>query len=333
MTAAEAGRIPRRRSLGARAKAVLSSRAFQICAFAAAVALGGFLLYRALRDYSPAELLAAIMAVPAGGLAFAALFAAASYLTLTLFDYLALRCAGKPLRWRQAALASFSSLSVGHTIGFAGLSSGAIRYRFYARWGLSAAEVAQVVLYCGLTVAMGLCTLCGIMLLVDPATGSRMIGLPPGAVLALAGAALAIPALYLALAAIPERNLRRQVWRLRRPPLWIAAAQVTVGTVNFAFVAACLHQVLRHLGDTGYPAVAAAYVAANAATLVSHVPGGLGVVETVVQHLIPGAALIGPLLVFRIVYFLTPLALGLSVFAVSEAVFRHAKGRTDQPQV
>lgn len=302
----------------------MTSRGFRAGVFAAAVTLGLVLLYRALGRYSLDELATAIFAITADRLAMAALFAGASYLTLTLFDYLALACAGKPLAYRRAALASFSSLSIGHTIGFAGLSSGAIRYRFYARWGLDAAEVAQVVLFCGLTVGVGLCGLAGLMLAWDPANAARLLGLSRGGVMALACAALAVPLLYLALAALPQRLLRRQIWRLRRPPLRLAAAQVLVGTVNFACVAACLHQVVRQLADVGYPALASTYVAANAATLISHVPGGLGVVETVVQHLLPGAALMGPLLVFRIVYFLIPLGLGLLVIAGSEAIYRRA---------
>src|SRR3712207_8967800 len=50
---------------------------------------------------------------------------------------------GRPLSYPKVALASFVSLSLGHNIGFAGLSSGAIRYRFYSRAGLTAEEVAK----------------------------------------------------------------------------------------------------------------------------------------------------------------------------------------------
>jgi uncharacterized membrane protein YbhN (UPF0104 family) len=59
------------------------------------------------------------------------------------------------------------------------------------------------------------------------------------------------------------------------------------------------------------------------------VPGGLGVIESVVMFLLPGANLIGALLVFRFVYFLVPLVVGGAVFAVTEIVFRRrdASGR------
>ena len=108
-----------------------------------AVSLAAFLLYRTLSRYSFEELVASVTAVPMQRLLAAGGFAAASYLCLTGFDFLALRYVGRPLPYRQAALASFTSLSLGHNIGFAALSSGAIRYRFYSRWGLRTGEIAR----------------------------------------------------------------------------------------------------------------------------------------------------------------------------------------------
>src|SRR5687768_10027350 len=88
------------------------------------VALAAFLLYRTLSRYSFDHIVASVMAIPSWRLARAAGFAAASYLCLTGFDWLALRYVGRPLPYRKAALASFVGLSLSHNIGFAGLSSG-----------------------------------------------------------------------------------------------------------------------------------------------------------------------------------------------------------------
>jgi glycosyltransferase 2 family protein len=69
-------------------------------------------------------------------------------------------------------------------------------------------------------------------------------------------------------------------------------------------------------------------VIANTTALVSHVPGGLGVIESVVMYLLPQADLIGSLLVFRFVYFLVPLGLGATLLAVSEIVLRRRAARS-----
>jgi glycosyltransferase 2 family protein len=288
----------------------------------AAVSLAAFLLYRTLSRYSFDEIVASVLAVPAARLAGAAGFAAASYICLTGFDWLAVRYAGEPLPYRKTALASFCSLSLGHNIGLAFLSSGAIRYRFYARWGLSAGDVAKVILFCGSTVALGLAILGGIALLLRADLAEDITGLNRMVVVGLGLACLACAAIYLLLAAFVRGALKVRKWRLEMPPFRLALGQAVVGPLNFACVAACLHQALASAADLPYLAVAPVYVIANVTSLISHVPGGLGVIESVVMFLLPGANLIGALLVFRFVYFLVPLALGGTVLGITEVVFR-----------
>ncbi|OYX14872.1 MAG: hypothetical protein B7Z15_02525 [Rhizobiales bacterium 32-66-8] len=288
----------------------------------AAIVLAGFLIYRTLSGYSWQELRDAVLTVPGARLGGALAFAAASYACLTLFDFLALKYAGKPLAYRRAAVASFTSLSLGHTIGLAALSSGAVRYRFYSRWGLDAQDLAKVILFCGATVGLGLATLAGLVLLAAPDTAARMTGLGRSLMLGLGAAGLFVPSLYLLLAWRLRAPLQIRAWSFQLPPVKLAAGQILVGTVNFALVAACLYQALAAVAEVRYLGVVSAYVAANAVSLISHVPGGLGVMESVVQYLIPGKDLIGPLLVFRFAYFLVPLMLGTLVLLVSEGIAR-----------
>lgn len=300
-----------------------------------AIGLAAFLLYRTLSRYSTDQLLEAVLAVPAARLAAAGAFAAASYVCLSGFDYLALRYVGRPQPYYRAAWASFTSLSLGHNIGLAFLSSGAVRYRFYSRWGLNAEQVAKVILFCGITVGLGLMVLGGGALLLRSNLAVEITGLSESIVVVLGLACLAIPALYLVLSAFVRRPLRIRRWALEMPPLRLAVGQIIIGSVNFACVAACLHQALAAVTDVAYMGVASVYVIANTTALISHVPGGLGVIESVVIYLLPGQDLIGPLLVFRFVYFLTPLFIGIVVFGLTELFYRrksqaHA-GRSETP--
>jgi uncharacterized membrane protein YbhN (UPF0104 family) len=295
----------------------------------AALTLAGFLIYRTLSRYSLQEIVAAVTAIPPGRMALSAAFAAASYLCLTCFDWLALRYVGHALPYRYVALASFTSLSLGHNIGFAALSSGAVRYRFYSRWGLSAGEVAKLILFCGVTVGLGLAILGGCALLLRSRLAGEITGLEQGAILALGISCLALPVGYLALAFM-QRPLRIGKFLLDMPPLRLALGQIVIGPLNFAFVAACLHQALAAVEDVSYLAVAAVYVIAVVTALISHVPGGLGVIETVVQVLLPHGEFIGALIVFRVIYFFLPLCIGAPLFAISELVFRQ-RGRRPGP--
>jgi len=287
-----------------------------------AIGLAAFLLYRTLSRYSVDQLIEAVAAIPVARLAAAAGFAAASYTCLSGFDYLALRYVGRPLPYYKAAWASFTSLSLGHNIGLAFLSSGAVRYRFYTRWGLSAEQVAKVIVFCGTTVGLGLMVLGGAALLLRFSLAVEITGLSKSIVIMLGIACLALPTLYLVLAAFVHRPLRIWRWSLEIPSLRLAIGQVIIGSVNFACVAACLHQALAAVTEVAYVGVASVYVIANTTALISHVPGGLGVIESVVMYLLPGQDLIGPLLVFRFVYFLMPLCIGILVLLVTELVFR-----------
>lgn len=286
------------------------------------IGLAAFLLYRTLSRYSFDELQNAVAAIPFVRLAASGAFAAASYMCLSGFDYLALRYVGKPLPYHKAAWASFTSLSIGHNIGLAFLSSGAVRYRFYSRWGLTAEQVAKVIVFCGFTVGLGLMVLGGTALLLRATLAVEITGLSKPVLVALGLVCLALPALYLVLAALVKRSLRVWRWNLEIPPLRLALAQVAVGSANFACVAACLHQVLAAVTDVAYMGVASVYVIANTTALISHVPGGLGVIESVVMYLLPGQDLIGPLLVFRFVYFLIPLTIGIAIFLATELFYR-----------
>lgn len=243
-------------------------------------------------------------------------FAGCSYLCLTAFDALGVRYAGKPLPYWKIALASFVSLSIGHNIGV---------YRFYSNWGLDAGEVAKVVVFSGMTVAVGLITLGGAGILMNPAVAAEMTGLGTEIIIGLGLACLAFIGVYLLLSAVLRSSLRFRKWTIEMPTFRLAAGQVVVGSVNFAFVAACLHQTLAAFTDAGYLKISSAYVTANITALVSHVPGGLGVLETAILYLLPGGTLVGALIAFRFVYFFVPLGFGLALLLASEHRFVNKK--------
>ncbi len=301
-------------------------RSWKVVLSVAAVGLAAFLLYRTLSRYNLDQIVDAVAAVPASRLMSAGGFAAASYVALSGFDYLALHYVGRPLPYFKTALASFTSLSLGHNIGLAALSSGAVRYRFYTRWGLDAGQVAKVIVFCGVTVGLGLMVLGGLALLLRSELAQEITGLSRMVVLSLGIVCLMLPAGYLALSAFVKKPLVIRRWSLELPSLPLAFGQIVVGSVNFAFVAACLHQTLAAVTEVAYLGVASVYVIANTTALVSHVPGGLGVIESVVMHLLPEHDLIGPLLVFRFVYFLAPLGLGSVLLLVTELSYRHRDG-------
>ncbi len=288
----------------------------------AALALTVWLLHRTLSKYSIDDIADALQSLPSGHLALAGLFAAASYATLTLFDFLAVRYVGHSLPYPRVAFTSFVSLSIGHSVGLAGLSSGAIRYRYYSRWGLSVEEVAKVILFTGLTVAVGLMALAGVALAAAPGLAAELMHVSRGTALAVAVACLAGTGLYVLLAWRLTKPLKIWRWQVEIPSGRTALFQVLIGTVNFALVSACLHQCIAGIAEVPYLSVVAVYVSANVATLITHVPGGLGVIESVTLFLVPAEKVIGAVIAFRVIYFLIPLAIGTVLFLITAVTMR-----------
>jgi uncharacterized membrane protein YbhN (UPF0104 family) len=288
-------------------------------------AVATFLVYRALRQYSLAEIQASLVAISLHHLALGALFTAGSFVCLSGTETLAVRYTNHRLPYRKVALASTVSLSIGHTLGFAGFSSGAVRYRFYTAWGLSAGDVARIMVFCSLTVLLGLATLGGISCLLGPQLVARTFGATSGAVIAAGIVLLAVVLLYLALTAVIRLPIRIRHFELPLPPLRLALGQIACGTADFLMVSAVLHQMLSASAEVGYFAIAAGYVVANSVGIASHVPGGLGVFEAVMLALVPGANVVGALVAFRAVYFLIPFLLGALAFGISEYLRRHRR--------
>jgi uncharacterized membrane protein YbhN (UPF0104 family) len=136
---------------------------------------------------------------------------------------------------------------------------------------------------------------------------------------------LTLSALYVLLASKVRGPLTIRGHALYLPHARIAAAQVGIGTLNFACVAAALHQLLA--GAASYLKMVSTYVMANVAGLISHVPGGLGVLEYVIETLIGEGDVIGALIAFRIVYFVIPLLLGSSLLLGTELLRSRQGGR------
>jgi uncharacterized membrane protein YbhN (UPF0104 family) len=289
---------------------------------AAVIALAAFLVWRVLRQFSVEDVVRSLHRLDGLHLALAALCTGGSYLSLTCFDYLGIRYAGASLSYPRVALASFIGLSIGHTLGLAPLSTGAIRYRFYSQWGLDAEATAKVILFSALTVAIGELSLSSIVLLTKPELAGRVLQLDAPTTRLLGGVGAAILVLYVLLTAKMRLGLRIRRWSIELPQWRLALAQIVIGTVNYAFVAGALYETLSAVGPADYATVATAYILANLAALMTHVPGGIGILEAVLVTLLPGTDVIGALIAFRVIYFLIPLAIGTLLFGGMELTRR-----------
>ncbi len=280
-----------------------------------------------LGEYHWDDVLASMAGIAPGAILTALAFTAGSYLLLILYDVLALRYVGATVPWTTTAAASFAANAVGHSVGFAALSGGSIRYRMYSGAGVGARQIAQVIAFCSLTFVLGTALLLGGSLLFEAPRAAAVlhVGLPW--VYACGALATGTVVAYLLLNMLRRTPLSIRQWQLRLPGAPLALAQVAVAGVDLCITAAVLYVLLPAGATQGFTAFLALYLIALAAGVVSNVPGGLGVFETVLLLLLPGVPpheALSALLTYRAIYYLLPFVIALVIVAGREAWLRRA---------
>jgi uncharacterized membrane protein YbhN (UPF0104 family) len=273
--------------------------------------------------YPPAEILKSLMQIQGKSLGFATGLTIANYLLLTGYDVLAIRAIGRSLGYSKTALVSVISYAISNSLGFALLSGSVIRYRFYTRWQFSAVEITQIIAFANLSFWLGLLALGGILFLVEPLAIPTLLQLPFKSVHPLGVIFLAVVLVYLLWNAIGQRrSLRIGGWVLPHLPWPLASAQLVNAGGDWALAAATLYVLLPAAPKLTFPAFFAIFLLAQLAGVISNVPGGLGVFETVMLLLlsptIAAPTLLSALLAYRVVYYIFPLCLGILLLGLSE---------------
>lgn len=288
----------------------------------AAVAVSAWLLYHELRSISIADVLNSLAELSPHHWVFAALSAVVAYAALAGYDTIALRHLGRRLPWQFVALCSFTTYALSHNIGASVISGAVVRYRAYTSQGLSAAEVGVLVAMCSLTFSLSVLLLGGIVLLVEPSIVAHYFDLIPPAVDILVGLAmLSAVALYVVGSWAHFRPIKLGHVSLTYPRLPIVARQLLIGPIEVIGAAGIIYFALPEAGNPGFVIVLGIFIASFCAALLSHAPGGLGVLEIMFLTAMPDADRAGvfaALIVFRLFYLLIPFALSLLVILLFE---------------
>lgn len=280
-----------------------------------------FWLHHVLAEYRWQDILAHVDAIPRSRLLAAVVLTCAGYGCLTLYDALGLRFAGVRVPYPRLALISFMGYAIGHNVGFNTLSGGAVRYRAYSPLGLTAKQIGTVIAFGTLTFALGAAMLLGLSLLSLARLSSSVLHIHP-ALAVLAGCSLlGVVGAYLWLACSRHESLRYRRVVIPVPAGRIAFAQIAVASADLLCAAGVLYVLLPPQADVGFAQFAGLYVIAITAGIISNVPGGMGVFESVLLLIfrsIPPDHLLGSLLAYRVIYYFGPFALALTLLGVHE---------------
>jgi len=302
--------------LGKRREIISAAAGLIILALALTALLG------LLHEVDPAHIGAAFASIRGINWAFALVAVALSYTCLMLYDVYATRTLGLDVPVRIAASAGALSYAVSNMLGLSLFTGGAVRMAIYARAGIEKRDVIRVIALASLNFWFGIFVLFALsLLLLPPGMGLAGVTIPEGLRLGLPlGVAAGLVGLLIWLARKPRQLVFGRL-SLALPKARLAIAQLLVAAVDLAACAAIIFIFVPDKGATAYPAFLAAYTLALGTSVLTHSPGGLGVLEAVMLVLLPDVArdaLAAALIAYRLIYYLLPFVLALAVILIAQ---------------
>ncbi|MGE4607254.1 MAG: bifunctional lysylphosphatidylglycerol flippase/synthetase MprF [Myxococcota bacterium] len=284
-----------------------------------------FALDHQLREESLAEIRERLSAISAPELASALGLCLLSYAALSLFDVLGLRSLGRKLAYPRIALTSFVASVFSMDLGLTVLGSAAVRLRIYGIWGLSVSEISYVISFTIFAFSLGILGVGGLLFAFVAVPLPELVRVPflhstrPLGFLMLS--LLAAGWLWLARAG---RSLRVAGRDFPLPGASLSWQALGVAALDWGLASSVLYILLPAAPGLDFLTFVAIFLACQVLGLLSAVPGGLGVFESVAVPLlspyVPTSDVLAALLVWRIVYFAVPVVLALSAMGLLEAL-------------
>ena len=287
-----------------------------------AVIVSTWLLYHEIRNLSLGDIVASLEAIPWQRWVLAAGATAVAYVALAGYDRIALAHLGKRMSWPFVTLCSFTTYALAHNIGASVFSGAVVRYRAYTSRGMTATEVGILVALCSFTFVLGTVELSGLVLLLEPGLVARFVDdVPRGLVIGVGIALLGLVALHVLGSWMHLKPFRVGSFELAYPRLPIVLRQLLIGPLELIGAAGIIYFALPGDAHPSFLVVLGIFLASYTAALLSHAPGGLGILEIVFVTGLPDvdpADVLAALIVFRLFYLLVPFALSLLLILLFE---------------
>lgn len=246
---------------------------------------------------------------------------AIGYSALVGYDWSALRFIGKSLPLPVVFTGGFLAYALGNTIGAGPVTGGAVRYRIYAALGLTGYDIAAIAVFGSVAFGVG-STMIGFgALAIHPEAFVTVIALDVETLRLIGVASVTIASLSLVWLSRRKQGVVIRGRRFTPPSLGLMLGQLGFTSIDILMAASVLFMLLPP-SELGFIPFLAIFSAAILAGVISHVPGGVGVFEAVIIAALPPEVPLdlaaAGLLMFRLIYFIVPFGLALTILSLSE---------------
>jgi uncharacterized membrane protein YbhN (UPF0104 family) len=249
------------------------------------------------------------------------LLGSCSYLVYSSYDLVGRRYTQHKLAASKVLSTAFVCYAFTLNLG-AWAGAFALRFRLYSRLGLDTPTITKIF-------TLNLVTnWSGYMLLAGAVFVSGLLELPPqwklgqGGLQLIGALLLIVPVIYL----VACKYSRRRTWRfwghkVHLPKLPLAVIQVVLSATNWSLMAFTVFVLFDY--QVSFPVILGGLLLSGVAGAITHIPAGLGVLETVfvalLQHKLSQGTILAALIGYRVVYYLIPLGVALVIYLVLES--------------
>ena len=236
-----------------------------------------------------------------------------NFFVLTGYDLIAVRYLKKSLALHRVMSGAIIGYALSNILGWL-FGGTAVRYRLYSKWGFSMVEIVAFISILSMTFWLGMFMLAGLAFVAFPvhlpAEYADELILSPriwGWIF------LAVVGMYLLASAFLRKPIHWNEYRFSLPPLRLSIMQLLVSAGDFVLASLVLYVLLptsvRGPESINFSTVLVSYLAAMIVVVILHVPGGIGVLEATILHLMPAHAAVevtAALVLYRVIYYLIP---------------------------
>jgi cellulose synthase/poly-beta-1,6-N-acetylglucosamine synthase-like glycosyltransferase len=255
----------------------------------------------------------------------AAILTILNYTVMIGYDLFGLRYAGIKTGLNKISAAAFIGDTLNANLGFSAFIGSAVKLKFYTRWGIPARAVIKAIAAYTIAHWLGFLFLASFSLLLQVngplSDGANLWKLS-------AGMLFGVPVVFYLIFVTTGKKLKGFAWlNSKLPDSRTGLLLLLTGVVDWTLTALLFFIVMPPSSLSQFPAFASMYTFSHLAGMLSQVPGGVAVFESVAL-IFAGtdkSLLLGPLFLFRTLFFLVPGIFGLIAFCSIEFQFNFIK--------